>query len=89
VLIEVQAHKFALFGDPKHAYSIERREHCHGAGEGGGADNQATDTLRLQHFYTAAIELASESFGRLGNDRGNSERTRTSCGVFAAGEQAQ
>ena len=43
-------------------------------GEGGGADNQATDKLRLQHFYTAAIEQASESIGRLGNDRGNSEK---------------
>ena len=69
--------------------SVKCGEHCHGAGESRGADNQAADKLRRQHLHAAAVEQASESFGRFGDDRRHSEWTRTGRGVLAAGEQAQ
>ena len=43
MLVDVQAHEFALLRDAKHAHGIECRKHCHGTGERGGADNQAAD----------------------------------------------
>jgi len=89
VLVDVQAHEFALPGDAEEPYSIECGEHCHGAGERGGADNEAADELGLKDFHTAAVEQAGESIGRLGNDRGYTEGARTARGVLAAGEQAQ